>query len=107
MTEDGAGVVSAVNQTRTRSKPTVNIPTKTSTPTKTGNTRTHLDVAVREQVLHQRAVRAGHAGVVDGEAVGQQVAQVRVLARLSLSGQDLTRRAARVRVGVQDLAGVC
>jgi hypothetical protein len=47
-------------------------------------TVTHLDVAVCKQVLHQCAVNAAHAGVVDGKAKGQQVAQLRRLGRLSL-----------------------
>lgn len=46
---------------------------------------THLDVAVRKQVLHQLAVHAAHAGVVDAKAPWQQVAQVAVLDRLRLS----------------------
>lgn len=49
----------------------------------------HLDVAVREQVLDQRAVGARHAGVVDAETKRQQIFQIRVLARVRLGGQDL------------------
>ena len=44
----------------------------------------HLDVPVGEEVLHERAVGARHAGVVDGEAVRQQVLQVRAARRLRL-----------------------
>lgn len=49
-----------------------------------------LDMAVGEEVFHEGAVGARHAGVVDGKAVGQQVAQIRILARLRLCLQDLT-----------------
>lgn len=45
----------------------------------------HLDVAVSKQVLHQGPVGTRHAGVVDGEAKGQQVAQLAALHSLSLS----------------------
>lgn len=48
-------------------------------PGQSGRGHQHLDVAIGEQVLHQRTVHAGHAGVVDGEAVGQQVLQLQVL----------------------------
>ncbi len=54
-------------------------------------------MAVREQVLDERAVGARHAGVVDREAEGQQVAQVVVLARLRLGLQDLPARRALLR----------
>lgn len=39
----------------------------------------HLDVFVSEQILHQGAVDARHAGVVDGEAVGKEILQLQVL----------------------------
>ena len=46
-------------------------------------------MAVRKQVLDERPVRARHAGVVAGDAVGQQVLQRGVLRRLRLCLQDL------------------
>ncbi len=49
----------------------------------------YLDVAICKQVLDKGSVRPGHASMVDGEAEGQQVAQVCVLAGLRLCLQDL------------------
>ena len=48
----------------------------------------YLDVLVGKQLLHLGAVRARHASVVDGKAVGQDVAQVGALAALCLLLQD-------------------
>lgn len=48
----------------------------------------YLDVAVREEVLHQRAVGPRHASVVDAKAVGQQLPQVARLDRLRLGLQN-------------------
>ena len=58
---------------------------------------------VGEEVLDERAVGAGHARVVDGEAVREQVGEVLVLGRLGLRLQDLARGAVllqRVAEGV-------
>mmetsp|Transcript_1476 Transcript_1476/g.4618 ORF Transcript_1476/g.4618 Transcript_1476/m.4618 type:complete len:419 (+) Transcript_1476:3107-4363(+) len=52
------------------------------TPGERGRAHQHLDVVVGEEVLDQRAVGAAHAGVMAGEAVGQQVAQLGVLGAL-------------------------
>ena len=49
----------------------------------------YLDVPICKQVLDEGPVGPGHASVVDGEAEGQQVAQVRVLAGLCFRLQDL------------------
>jgi hypothetical protein len=49
----------------------------------------HLDVLVGEQLFDQRAVLACHAGMVDGEAVRQQLLEVRVGNCLSLRLQQL------------------
>lgn len=57
-----------------------------------------LDVLVREEVLHQGAVSARHAGVVDGEPKGQQLPQRRVLASFRLLLQDLLARRRVLRV---------
>lgn len=59
-----------------------------------------LDVAVGKEVLYQGAVRTQHAGVVGGEAEGQQILQGRVLAALCLLLQNLLARR-RVLRGVQ------
>ena len=40
---------------------------------------THLDVPVGKQILRQGPVHSGHAGVVDGKAVRQQVLQLQIL----------------------------
>ena len=64
----------------------------------------HLDVAVGEEVLDQRAVGARHAGVVDGEAIRQQVGDVLVLARLRLGLQDLAARAVLLQELAQGVA---
>ena len=62
----------------------------------------HLDVPRGEQVLDERTVDTCHAGVVDAEAVRQQVLQLQVLANTktqscdytlaSPSAQDLTKQ---------------
>ena len=49
----------------------------------------YLDVAICKQVLNKGPVRPGHASMVDGEAEGQQIAKVCVLASLRLCLQDL------------------
>ena len=53
-----------------------------------GGRRVHLDVLVGKQLLHLGAVRTRHASVVDGKAVGQDVAQVGALAALCLLLKD-------------------
>ena len=52
----------------------------------------HLDVAVGEEVLDERAVRARQARVVDREAVREEVLERLGLGRLALLLQDLARR---------------
>jgi hypothetical protein len=52
---------------------------------------THLNVPVGEQVLDERPVHAGHAGVMDGEAVRQQVLELVVLDLLCFGPQHLHR----------------
>lgn len=47
-----------------------------------------LDVLVAEQLLDLGAVSARHSGMVDGKAIGQQVAQVRVFAGLCFCSQN-------------------
>lgn len=39
----------------------------------------HLNVLVSKQILHQRPVHSRHPGVVDGEAVREEVLQLQVL----------------------------
>lgn len=46
--------------------------------------RAYLRVLGGKQVFYGRAVRARHAGVVDGEAVGEKLLQVLVLGLLRL-----------------------
>jgi len=57
-------------------------------------------VAVGEELLDEGTVGAAHAGVVDGDAIGEQLAEIFVECRLGLPLQDLT-----ARVGLGDSTG--
>ena len=63
--------------------------------------RACLHVPVGKQVLHERAVGARHAGVVDGEPKGQQVLQRVVQAALRLRLQHLAAGRGLLRVNRQ------
>ena len=63
---------------------------KVYTPRQGGGAHQHLHVPIRKELLDQRAIRAGHTGVVDCEAVRQNVAQVRGTALLRLRDENLS-----------------
>eukprot|EP00123_Amoebidium_parasiticum_P015485 comp22998_c0_seq1/m.36625 comp22998_c0_seq1/g.36625 ORF comp22998_c0_seq1/g.36625 comp22998_c0_seq1/m.36625 type:complete len:337 (+) comp22998_c0_seq1:3951-4961(+) len=62
---------------------------KVDTPGKCGCGYENLDVLVSEQILDQSTVHSGHAGMVDGKAVGQKVLELRILGILCLLPQHL------------------
>ena len=56
-------------------------------PGERGGAHEHLDEAAGEVLLHQVAVGAQHAGVVDAEAVGEQLSHLAVTRPRHLRGQ--------------------
>ena len=66
-------------------------------PGQRGGTHQHLDQSLREQPLHQVAVRSQHASMVDAEAITEEVSQLLVtgLGYLDVEGWGEGRRRAR------------
>ncbi len=52
----------------------------------------NLDVPVAEEILDECSIETTHPGVMDGEAVGEDIAQLIVLRLLRLASKDLARR---------------
>ncbi|GIX62067.1 LuxR family maltose regulon positive regulatory protein [Babesia caballi] len=66
-------------------------------PAERGRADQQLDVPVRKEVLDELPVGPRQAGVVDAEAVGQQLLELRSFNRLRLRRQNLARRAVAVQ----------
>ena len=56
-------------------------------PGQRGGTHQHLDQSLREQPLHQVAVRSQHASMVDAEAIIEEVSQLLVTGLGYLEGE--------------------
>src|ERR1051325_6505029 len=62
---------------------------KIDTPSKRRCTDQNLDVAIRKEVFHIRSVSTAHTGVMDTEAIRQNVLEIGVVGRVCCLAQNL------------------